>query len=219
MPQITVDLVSTKTTPGSSLVVYFYAILATLTNSDGSQFVNMGGGESTYSWFQNGHLVQSGPSAILNVIFASDDPNGPSLLDVNVAVDNSCGTSSSGGGLNRPATITNNLADTMENSSTNSNQTYTISPNPANDIVNISVSGAVPIVTQISNSEVLFSTKKVEGFDAVTIYDTRGSIVKQEVFNQVPQATIDISNLSSGVYIVEILNKGSKQQQKLVIQK
>jgi hypothetical protein len=79
-------------------------------------------------------------------------------------------------------------------------------------------------VTKISDNEVSIESVSnnvaaKEGFDDIKIYNVLGSVVKSESYNQVQRANINVSDLPDGIYIVEIINGTSKQQQKLIIQK
>lgn len=75
-----------------------------------------------------------------------------------------------------------------------------IYPNPANTVVTI-------------------ETSQTTGRQKVSIYNTSGHKVKQQVVNEPGMVRIDISNLEKGFYLVEIKNeKGLKQTAKLLVQ-
>ena len=74
--------------------------------------------------------------------------------------------------------------------------TLVVSPNPANDILNISSSLAI---------------------DVVTVYNMLGQLVASQSINA-PSGTIDISKLSSGTYLVSATSGGSIHQQKVIKQ-
>jgi Pregnancy-associated plasma protein-A/Secretion system C-terminal sorting domain/GEVED domain len=69
-----------------------------------------------------------------------------------------------------------------------------VSPNPANDILNISSGTAI---------------------DVVTVYNMLGQLVATQSINA-PTGTVDISKLSNGTYLVSATSGGSIQQQKVI---
>jgi hypothetical protein len=74
-------------------------------------------------------------------------------------------------------------------------------------------------VKKISDNSVSIEGYKGGSFDGIMIYNVLGNLVKSQTYKQVPQANVDVSDLPDGSYIVEIISGGSKQQQKIVIQK
>jgi len=83
----------------------------------------------------------------------------------------------------------------------NSNQTFSVYPNPVKQVL------------YISNNNGLNTTV------SVTITDMKGAFVYQEnqvVLNNTP-LNIDINNLNNGVYFVSIFNNEIRQQQKIVV--
>ena len=80
------------------------------------------------------------------------------------------------------------------------NTTLMLFPNPATDIITINVNGSSK--TDLN----------------VNIYNITGSLVKAETLEQ-NQQQINISNLSNGIYLVEINSENICKTQKLIIQK
>jgi len=83
---------------------------------------------------------------------------------------------------------------------------YMVSPNPAQSTVTVSVNK--------SKTEAAYST-----FDQVNVYDQQGNLKLIKKFGKVKTASINISNLINGIYIIEISNGIYKEKQKLVVQK
>jgi hypothetical protein len=84
---------------------------------------------------------------------------------------------------------------------------YTVAPNPATNSVNVST----------SQSKIATNTNAT--FDKIKIYDLQGNMKKYKQYNKVAQATINISDLISGTYIIEITNGAYQEKQQLIIQK
>jgi hypothetical protein len=86
-------------------------------------------------------------------------------------------------------------------------QEFVVFPNPANSTV--SVSGA-------SNKLVTSSTSYIS---EITIYDALGNAKIQAMFNRVVTASVNVTNLPTGNYIIEITDGMYKERQKLEIVK
>ena len=84
---------------------------------------------------------------------------------------------------------------------------YTVSPNPA--------SSSIIVATSPNNS----ATNANTSFDAIRIFDLQGTLKKQQQYSNFSQATINISNLIGGTYIVEITNGNYRENHQLIIQK
>ena len=93
---------------------------------------------------------------------------------------------------------------------------YTIIPNPAQNIITISVSYKEPNMKLKDFS--LATRKGITGIRLVQIFSASGalSMVKQFTGN-LTQVQLDISNLSDGIYFVEISDGHYKETQKLII--
>jgi len=78
---------------------------------------------------------------------------------------------------------------------------FRLFPNPANDLINVSV------------------TVKDPGMYTLEITDLLGKkVIEQEVFaNSVYSGTFDVSALNNGVYIAHMYNRNSSVKQKLVV--
>jgi len=81
----------------------------------------------------------------------------------------------------------------------NNNFDFSVNPNPANDIINIKMG----------------NTKNV----TVNIHNAIGKIVLTKTFNNISSLDKDInlSELNSGIYFIEVINNGKSQTKKLVI--
>jgi hypothetical protein len=82
----------------------------------------------------------------------------------------------------------------------NTTSTFTIYPNPAKDFFTVNV------------------TENFNEQSVLNIYNIFGSLIKTETLNQ-NQQSINISDLSNGLYLVTIKSKESTQNQKLIIQR
>ena len=80
----------------------------------------------------------------------------------------------------------------------NRSENFTIYPNPAEDIITINTDKTRPISTNIN------------------IYNVAGSLVKTLLMNE-NQQNINVSDLSKGIYIVEIKSEELNERQKLII--
>jgi hypothetical protein len=168
-------------------------------------------GVTSYNWYVDGNLEQSGPSTSFNYIFVTDGTAIVWCIAVNM-----CGSSSDNGNavLARPG-VANSTADTV-----NSSKSYVISPNPASNTVTVAVNGSnLTTTTQIASNKISISSSKVAGFDDITVYDLLGNVVQHQVYNQIPQAIIDVSNLQSGSYFMVIVSGTNQQVQKFIVQK
>jgi len=74
--------------------------------------------------------------------------------------------------------------------------TFSVYPNPANNLVNIVTDGTV---------------------EKLTIFNTVGQVVAS-IINPAATETIDVTNLLSGIYIIQITNDGLVTEDKLVIE-
>ena len=93
--------------------------------------------------------------------------------------------------------VTNNISDISE--TTNKSGILAIYPNPASELINLSIN-------EINN-----------GVSILNIYDIMGSLVKTEILEQ-NQQQINISELNNGIYLIEIKTQEWTKKQKLIIQ-
>ena len=82
----------------------------------------------------------------------------------------------------------------------NTTKTVNISPNPAKD-------------------EVYITAKNLNGNYQVKIYNMTGSLVKDVSYNPSYQKSINVSNLTNGVYVIKIEGEKINHSQKLIIKK
>jgi hypothetical protein len=94
---------------------------------------------------------------------------------------------------------------------------YTISPNPASDIINIGVSNKPPPV----NCNGLKAISGNDGiiFSQVNIYNNLGTLIKAYKTINTKTASIQVGNLITGIYTVEIIQADYIEKQQLIIQK
>jgi hypothetical protein len=93
----------------------------------------------------------------------------------------------------------------MINTGQNCYGSYTVSPNPASSDVTIST---------VQSAE----TKADRSITAVNIYSQEGNLKKQRKFGKVKTASISISDLVNGMYVVEIISGDYREQKQLVVQ-
>lgn len=124
-------------------------------------------------------------------------------LDVYVQPENSCGLGS---------TVILNIPY-CPMFSAKAGHTYLISPNPASDLITI----------QTRPAGVTGRTKSQPGASGITevrIFDNYGNLKKQARFAAgTKQAQMNVANLKTGVYVVEITTGQSRERQQVVIRK
>ncbi len=83
---------------------------------------------------------------------------------------------------------------------------YVVSPNPATSIITVSpanFSGA--------------ATNSTSTISLINIYDGQANLKKHQLFNKVASASINVSDLPLGMYIIEIIDGTNNERQKLQI--
>lgn len=83
---------------------------------------------------------------------------------------------------------------------------YVVSPNPAQSSVTVSLNKDK---TDAAHSS----------FDQVNIYDQQGNLKLAKKFGKVKTGSVNVANLSNGIYVVEISNGAYNERQQLIIQK
>jgi lysyl endopeptidase len=86
---------------------------------------------------------------------------------------------------------------------------FTVNPNPANSDVTISPKNEVASKTQTIN----------ENLKEINIYDLQGNLMKRYKYNKTKTAKINVSNLISGTYFIELVTEKNTERQQLIIQK
>lgn len=80
------------------------------------------------------------------------------------------------------------------------------SPNPAKSKITISVN-----TQNIQYNQQMY-------FDDVKIFDFKGNLKKHHKFDQVKSATINVGDLTGGIYIVEIGSGKFKERKQLLVE-
>ncbi|MDB5191996.1 MAG: hypothetical protein JWQ96_1559, partial [Segetibacter sp.] len=81
---------------------------------------------------------------------------------------------------------------------------YSMSPNPTSSTVTVSA------------KETTTKGQKVDkAITELNVYDKFGNLKKRQKFNKMKKATLDVSNLSSDIYILEIADGNSRERQQL----
>lgn len=83
---------------------------------------------------------------------------------------------------------------------------YSVSPNPAQSTISVKV--------KQGKTDAAHST-----FDAVSIFDQQGNLKFMKKLGKVKSGSINVSNLTNGIYIIEISNGTYKERQQLMVQK
>lgn len=151
-----------------------------------------------YDWYlSGGTLVQSGAGNTFQEYF-------PCLVSRTYycVVRNSCGSSTPSNSVTRTGGCRDDRAAAS---------VFAISPNPASNVVSISVKN--------NTSAKSSTTPSVASFSEVIIYDFSGNPVKRQKYSNVKQGTINIGNLRTGTYYIEIKNGRFTEKQTLIIQK
>jgi hypothetical protein len=158
-------------------------------------WINNVPGATSYNWYKSGVMVPSQHDAFVDVPVTCNI-----TYQISVESVNGCGASSRtyknvktacwGGGGGPGA--------------------FSVSPNPA--------SGTV-IVSTKNTTSVQSENKSYSGFDEVRIFDVTGNFKKKLKFDKAKTVNINVSDLISGTYFVEIVSGGYIERQQLIIQR
>lgn len=144
----------------------------------------------TYNWYVNGLLQQSSPANTFDWYFPCRTTS-----TINCTITTSCGTSA----------FSNSISPTGECIRAGA---YALSPNPAINTLTIST----PPDKKSNEINDVF-------IDEIKIYDLTGNLKKQQKFKKVKTASINISDMKMGTYLVEIIDGDYKERQQLIITK
>ena len=86
---------------------------------------------------------------------------------------------------------------------------YLIAPNPASSEVTVTAKETTPDSKAPTNGSIT----------ELNIYDQQGTLKKQKKYAPVKKATLNISDLKTGIYILEIINGSYKERQQLSVVK
>lgn len=157
-------------------------------------------GATSYNWFYPSSWTYVSGQGTYSLTLRATGSNGN--YQVGVRVDNTCGTAGS------PAMINTNVNGC-------SGYYYTVSPNPATSTVTATVSEN----NAINNSIDATKSSTPSTISEINIYDQTGNLKKHQLFNKLKRASLDISNLPTGIYVIEISDGSYKETQKLQILK
>ncbi len=147
-------------------------------------------GATDYRWYKDGVLQTIYHWTFAQIPIPKNKCN--VSYAITVTAGNTCGVS--------PATYAGVFVPCENN--------FKISPNPATNTIIISISQA----KTTSGTNV--------SFDEIRIFDFQGNLKKyQQYSSKTNQATLNISDLVSGTYVIEVANATYKERQQLVIQK
>ncbi|NIG54476.1 S8 family serine peptidase [Chitinophaga sp. Cy-1792] len=148
----------------------------------------------TYN-YDNGSGYQTNNTGHFNVY-----SSGEGTYKIGVSATNSCGT-----GLDAVMLTNVTCSDFYK---------FAISPNPATNIVNISPSQSAANLAARNTS-----AKSADlSISQVNIYDQSGNLKHQQKYsNSNASEQVNISNLGSGVYFLEIVTKTNKERQIIIV--
>jgi hypothetical protein len=152
-------------------------------------------GGVTYNWYVNGNLIVSSPNYIYRRIVPCR-----SIIDVSCSITNACGMSAQ----SEAVTVIGGCRETRSAG-------FVVSPNPANNIVTITAKNNVTVKSA--------EQSPMEVFNEVNIFDFQGNLVKRRQYTGTKQGTIEVGDLRTGTYYIEIRNGQHAEKQTLIIQK
>jgi len=154
------------------------------------------GASKYHRWSSNSQALQVlGPYA--NELEVGVKAHLTGTYSLNVSSMNVCGESSPRSIL---ITITNYKSDiAVVESTENDLSSINVFPNPGNDVINVSLPSG-------------------DGMYKVQLYSLEGELILEQDVNQT-NATLDVSEFASGMYVVKISGNGLQHQQKLLISK
>ena len=124
---------------------------------------------------------------------------------------NACGTTTHGVSFKSELCLGNPCITNSKD-----NKYYTISPNPASDIINIGTTNKPAPVDCNGLIKAINSPKGII-FSLVNIYNSMGVLLKTYKTNNVKSLTIQISDLQHGVYVTEIIQEDYSERHQLII--
>ena len=145
-----------------------------------------------YNWYVNGLLITGEIYNTLQYYFPCNVTK-----TIKCSITNPCGTSA----------FSNSISKTGGCDRLNA---FKISPNPASDIVIVSLAD--------NKNKTSLEQKEITYFTEIKIFDAQGNLKKHQKFNQSKQATVNLTGLTTGVYIVEITDGDYIERHQIVIQ-
>jgi len=146
-------------------------------------------GATSYNWYLNGVLTEFHGTAAQLQI-----PRHVCGVEYDVSVEavNSCGVS----------------LRTHRNAYVPCDEYYVVSPNPASGSITVSLNNNNNISSMVNKS-----------FDYVRIYDMEGNLKISQKFDKAESASLDVSKLINGTYLIEISAGVHNERKQLLIQK
>lgn len=97
-------------------------------------------------------------------------------------------------------------------------QSFTVFPNPATNSLEVTASGSSLQNNNIKSEEskTAFAQRSIT---EIKIYDISGILEKVQKENKTKQATLNLTGLKTGVYIVEISDGSYKERHQIIIEK
>lgn len=99
-------------------------------------------------------------------------------------------------------------------------RSFVVSPNPANDVINIVPSNSSQVVSTTTDSRGQQVQKSPALIKEVRVYDYLGILKRVQSYDRVSQARIPLNGLTTGNYVVEIIHAdNTKEKHKLFVNK
>ncbi len=152
--------------------------------------------DATYNWYVGGTLRETSSSNTFRWYL-------PCMTSATVycTITNQCGTS----GQSNSVTRTGGCRDRERVSN------FTVSPNPASNMITI---------TQKKDANKKSAANTSDGtFNEVNIFEFNGNLVKRQRYAGATQGTLNVGDLRTGTYYIEIRNGEYTEKQTLIIQK
>lgn len=152
--------------------------------------------DATYNWYVGGGLRETSSQNTFRLYLPCR-----TSATVYCTITNQCGTS----GASNSVTRTGGCRDRERVSN------FTVSPNPASNMITI---------TQKKDANKKSAANTSDGtFNEVNIYEFNGNLVKRQRYTGARQGTLNVGDLRTGTYYIEIRNGEYTEKQTLIIQK
>jgi hypothetical protein len=160
------------------------------------QFTATAVNDATYNWYVGGALRETSSSNTFRLYLPCR-----TSATVYCTITNQCGAS----GPSNSVTRTGGCRDRERVSN------FSVSPNPASNMITI---------TQKNDTNKRSSANTSDGtFNEVNIYEFNGNLVKRQRYAGARQGTLNVGDLRTGTYYIEIRNGEYTEKQTLIIQK
>lgn len=162
-------------------------------------------GLTNVSWTASGTgtIVSSGDTYFNYTI--NPPGNGTSGVTVTLHATGPCGTAI-------------NISYSVEVLNLQLMQSFTVSPNPATNLLQVTASNSA-LQNNPNNSDGSKTASVKPSITEIRIYDNSGVLKKVQKENKTKQAILNLTDLKTGVYIIEVSDGSYKERQQIIIQK